>query len=446
MTAPLLYWHVIAQQGLRADKHNPRVQERIRLTEPGRLLTSDGVVILDARRTNGEWYMEYPEPEVFCHLTGYNSRTGLQGGLQAPLFGLGRYQDPWRRILRGRGKGCDVQLTISGEMQRLAAGLMGGRRGAVVALDPKTGGILCMVSSPGYDPTQVLTSTEDFESFRKHPDQVELNRALQGQYPPGSVLKVFTAAAALDAGTADPDDRFSCDGAATIAGDEIRCRLSRGHGRIDFTRAFADSCNIAFAEMGVALGGERFRDYADRFFLLEGPTLPLPAKGGRMSAMVGLDAQAQVAEAAFGQGATLLSPVSVARLAATIANRGQVPQLQIVEQITGPDGESFETLAPAMLGQAVSSEVAETVAGMMVETVERGTGRSARMRGIEVAGKTGSAETPTGRAHAWFAGFAPADEPRVAVAVVVENGGSGGSVAAPIARRVMREALNAGRD
>lgn len=443
MSLWLAYWHVFRAPALRADTHNPRARERLKVTQPGRVLTTDGDLVLEGRRDNEVWYLEYPGRETYCHLTGYNAKTGLQATLREALYGTGRYEDGWVRVLRGRPTGCDITLTINGEAQALATELMSHHSGAVVAIDPRGGDILVMVSAPAYDPTAVLLSAADWQLFQNHPEKPELNRALLGQYAPGSVLKIFTAAAALDAGFVKPDDEFRCSGEIRVGDGTIRCRRARGHGNITFTEALTDSCNVIFADVGRGLGPAAFRDYVQRFGLLEAPALPLPVRGGRMPSMDGEKAEEEVAEAAFGQGAMLVSPLAVARLTATIAARGVVPGVRLVKRITGPQGRQYHEAAPAAGGRAISTEAAETLAGMMVQVVEQGTGRRARIRGVKVAGKTGSAQNPAGPPHAWFAAFAPADNPRVAVAVIVEHGGAGGDVAAPIARRVMEVLLKA---
>lgn len=442
----LAYWHVIRAPALRADTHNPRARERLKVTQPGRVLTADGDLVLEGRRDNEVWYLEYPGRDSYCHLTGYNAKTGLQASLRDALYGTGPYEDPWVRLLRGRPTGCDITLTINGEAQRLATELMAGQSGAVVAIDPRTGDMRVMVSAPAYDPTAVLLSAADWQLFRNHPDKPELNRALLGQYAPGSVLKILTAAAALDSGFVKPDDEFRCRGRIRVGDGTIRCRLTRGHGSITFTEALTDSCNVIFADVGRGLGPAAFRDYMHRFAMLEAPALPLPVRGGRMPAMDGEKAEEEVAEAAFGQGAMLVSPLAVARLTAAIAARGVVPEVRLIEGISGPQGRRFHQQTPAAREPAMSAEAAELLAGMMVKVVEQGTGRRARIRGVKVAGKTGSAQNPAGPPHAWFAAFAPADNPRAAIAVIVEHGGAGGETAAPIARRVMEALLRADGD
>ncbi len=444
MALMLAYWQVVQAPMLRSSTYNPRAHERAKTANPGSLLAADGEPILQGERTNRGAVLTYADPVAYCHLTGYNSRTGLQKSLHHALYGLGRYENPVTELLGGRPQGCKITLTISARAQKLAAELMHRKSGAVVAVDPRDGAVRVMVSAPGYDPRAVLASADAYRRLAQDPDAPELNRALLGQYAPGSVLKVFTAAAALDAGLASPEEEFHCDGEVGIGGTTIRCRRQSGHGELTFAEAFADSCNVVFGRLGAELGPEGLADYAERFHLLAHPELPLPGKDGKMAAMDGADAEAQAAEAGFGQGATLVSPAQIARMAATIANRGEVPKLRLVQSITRGDGAPLYRMRSETLGRAVSASTAETVTEMMVQTVDTGTGRRARLGGLQVAGKTGSAQNPAGPAHAWFVGFAPADAPEAVVAVVIEHAGSGGEEAAPLARRVL-EVLLEGR-
>ena len=441
----LAYWQVIRAPQLRADRNNPRAAERVKLTEPGRLLTHDGKPVLASEKSDEGWVLEYPGHDIYAHLTGYNASSGLQAPLHDALYSLGKYEDPVVTLLRGRPAGCDIALTINSRAQAVAQRMLQGQRGAVIALDPRNGAIRVMVSAPDYDPPAVLESPDDFTIFQNNPERPELNRALLGQYAPGSVLKILTAAAAIDTGFVKPTDRFHCSGQATVGGAVVHCRLASGHGMIPFSWAFADSCNVIFAEVGRGMGPAKFREYVARFRLLDPPGLPLLARGGRMAEMAGRNADVECAEAAFGQGATLVTPLAIARLSATIAAGGVVMAPKLIERITNSRGRVVMRMAPESLGAAVTPETARVVTQLMVETVDRGTGQRAQISGVKVAGKTGSAENPAGLPHAWFTGFAPADKPVVAVAVIIENGGAGGEVSAPIARQVMEALLNAER-
>ncbi len=432
----MAYWQVYRAPGLRADKHNTAARERLARIQPGQLLDRSGETLLGSRRTSKGYERTYPEGRDVCHLTGYNDRSGLQPRLRDALLGVGEFEQSWGELLEGASRGNDVRLTVDLDAQQLATRLMRGKRGAVVALDARDGAVLAMVSAPSYSPEAVLDDKWEYELFRSDPVAPELNRALQGRYPPGSVMKILTVAAALDLDRVAPDSHLKCDGDWLVDGETITC--PRAHGDISVARALEVSCNCIFAQLGGYIGGEDYRSYVKRFHLLDQADLPLPSVLGGMGDLTGPNAAAMLAETAFGQGPTVVTPLALARMTLTIANGGMVVQPYIVAAVQTPDGRILQSGHGRELGRAISAATAANVAGMMAGVVEEGTGRDAALRGVRVAGKTGSAENPHGEAHSWFTAFAPADDPRVVVTVIVENGGSGAEAALPIARRVMR--------
>jgi len=435
------YWQVVRAPGLRAHPYNQQAQQRANSIKPGLIYTGDGELILGVEKDDGGWQHTYPAGPVYCHLTGYNDKTGLQKGLQEALLGIGAYQNRWGAVGYA-GQGLDVVLTIDSKAQRCATKLMEGKRGAVVALDPSNGAILAMVSAPSYDPTQVLQSQMNYEMFANHPASPELNRALQGLYPPGSTLQIFVAAAALDSSTATPQTVFNCHGTEQLAGITVNCSKRGGHGKLTLSRALADSCNIAFAKLAQLTGPAQFRSYAKKFGLLAAPDLPLPTAEGKLSDLVGDDAETELVEAALGQGATLVTPVAMARLAATIASGGQVIQPYLVDRITRQGGELVADYRGRRSGAAISEETARQVAGIMQSSVEEGTASSVALSGYRVAAKTGSAQNPEGKPHSWALAFAPLEAPQAAVAVIVENSVSGRAAAGPIARQILEVLLS----
>jgi penicillin-binding protein A len=373
-------------------------------------------------------------------LTGYNPQTGLQRGLREALYGQGQYANPWRDLLRGGPAGNDIILTVDSAAQRIAREQMQGRRGAVVALDPRDGAVLALVSSPTYDPAEVL-KPEEYDLFRFDPDSPELDRAIQGLYPPGSVFKIFTAAAALDLGLATPETMFTCAGEERVGRARVVCRIGGGHGRLDLDKAMWDSCNIVFAKLAQQIGIDNFIKYVKKMHVLDEADLALPSARGRMYDFRGFKGEVALSEAAFGQGETMLSPLQIARLTAAIANKGHALQPYLVAEVRTPEHRVLLRGQAKDLGQAISASAASQVAGMMVDVVEKGTGRSGSLAVAQVAGKTGSAENPRGPPHAWFTCFAPAENPRAVVTVIVEGGGSGSASAAPVAREVLRQLL-----
>ncbi|HUT75371.1 MAG TPA: penicillin-binding transpeptidase domain-containing protein [Armatimonadota bacterium] len=438
--AYLSYWQVFRAPSLRADEHNTRAQERLKRIEPGKLLDRHGDVMLDARRTTRGWERVYPQGRDACHVTGYNSRSGVQSALRDAFLGIGSYEKPWHEFIEGLDRGNDVRLTIDLRAQQLATRLLRGQRGAVVALDARDGAVLTMVSAPGYDPETLLDNDWEYNLFREDPTAPELNRALQGLYPPGSVMKILTAAAALDLGRVTPDTKLTCEGSCEVDGEVITC--PRRHGSITITQALELSCNVGFTKIGQMIGADDFRGYVKRFHLLDQANLPLPSAAGRMGELTGPRGKVMLAETAFGQGQTLVTPMAIARLTLAIASGGQVRQPYVVAAVLDAGGSTVNSRQALDLGRAVSAQTAAEVAGMMVGVVEEGTAQDAALRSVEVAGKTGSAENPHGEPHAWFTAFAPADSPRVVVTVIVENGGAGSEAAVPIARRVMLQLLS----
>lgn len=434
------YWHVLRAPALRADPHNTRAQDRLRSIVPGRLYDADAELLMGVAGSPGAWKRTYPAGRYVCHLTGYNERSGLQWGLRDAFLGIGTYEKPWAEFIEGPLQGNDVVLTVDLDAQELATRLLRGRRGAVVALSAHTGAVLTLVSAPAYDPAAILASDWDYQLFQEDPDKPEYNRALQGLYPPGSVLKILTAALVLDLGRVRPDTTFRCTGSYEFEGATIRC--PRAHGTVDLAEALAVSCNTTFAQLARQFTAEEFTEYAGRFRLLTRAQLPLPSSEGRLGDFSGPRGGVLLSETAFGQGATLVTPLAIARLTLALAHGGGVLEPYLVELVRGPGGRVVASARPREVGQAVSAATASTVAGMMRGVVEEGTGRVAQLRGINVAGKTGSAENPHGAAHSWFTCFAPAEDPAVVVTVVVENAGAGSEAAAPIAREVLERLLD----
>jgi peptidoglycan glycosyltransferase len=436
------YWQVIAAPALQRNPANARAEARRSLTQPGNIYAADGTtLILGSKRENGVWEASYPEPEVFCHLTGYNQRSGLQWGLQQALRGEGRFADPWQMLLTGRLRGCDVKLTIDAAAQRIAAQALRGHRGAIVALDPRDGAIRVLASAPAYDPAS-LSDPGAFTVFTTDPFSPELDRALMGLYTPGSALKIMTASIALDTHAVTTTQTFSCTGADVVNGSPVRC--PEAHGTVNMDSALAKSCNIYFAHVGAKIGGQRFRDYTRKFHLLDDSLqawLPLPGKSGRMADLLGPRGAQLLVHTAYGQGETMVTPLAMARLTATIARGGTVPQPYLVSEIMDAEHHALATAQPTEWPAAIRPGTASLVAGMMSDVVEKGTAGIMRIPGVRVAAKTGTAQRAHGKPDVWMLAFAPVDHPVVAIAVVIEEGESGSETAGPAALAVMRALL-----
>ncbi len=352
--------------------------------------------------------------------------------------------------------GGSVELTLDPAVQQVAWDALGDQRGAVVAIEPSTGRILAMVSRPSYDPSTLashdLGAVRDaWAALNADPARPLENRAIAGRtYPPGSVFKVVTAAAALESGDYTPETELP--GPAELDLPQTTATLPNvfdgpcGPGDVvSLADALRISCNTAFGQLGIDLGGDALREQADAFGF--DTPLRVPLRVEESTVPEGLNPP-QAAQSAIGQFDVRVTPLQVAMVSAAVANDGVLMRPQLVRTVRGPDLQVVDDVQPEQLGRPVGADTARALTEMMVGVVEDGSGTAAQIEGVSVAGKTGTAQTGNDTdPHAWFTSFAPADDPRVAVAVVVENGGSagseasGGRVAAPIARAVMQAVL-----
>jgi peptidoglycan glycosyltransferase len=407
-----------------------------------------------------KYLRQYPSGSLYADVTGYYTLFTAAG--------LERTQDEFLsgdddRLLASRvtglftnkqRRGGSVITSLVPAVQQAAAQALGNRKGAVVALDPRTGAVLAMVTSPSYDPTPLAshterTATDAYGVLSSDKAQPLLNRATQQTYPPGSTFKLITAAAALAQGR-HPDDRIAApnqlrlpQSTATLPNfDGETC----GDGETDtLIHALTISCNTAFGKLGIDLGADALRQQAEAFgFDSTFPDFPLPqARSVFPSSLDG----AQTAQSAIGQYNVRVTPLQMAEVVAAIANGGKEMKPYLVSELRGPDKRTISRTSPKELGQPISGDVAAELTTMMESVVTSGTGRKAQIDGVSVAGKTGTAEHGTGEPpHAWFVGFAPSDAPKIAVAVIVEDGGgevgTGGAIAAPVAKQVMQAALD----
>jgi peptidoglycan glycosyltransferase len=464
------YVQVFEGNSLRTDPGNVRVLLDEYERQRGAIVV-DGKAVAESRPTNDrlKYLRTYPGKDVYAPATGFYSLiygpTGIEQAENDLLTGsdnrlfIRRLSD----LLTGRDpRGGNVVLTLNRAAQDTAYKALAGRRGAVVALDPRSGAILALASSPSYDPTQL--SSHDPKSIRAAYNRLSnddnepmLDRALNQSYPPGSTFKVVVSAAALQNGrtpetVVDCPHRFKLPQSTKELknfGDET-C----GADRVPLITAFTNSYNTAFAKLGVDLGAAAIRRQAEAFGINDTAfSTPLRASA---SSIGPIPDEAALAQSSIGQRDVKLTPLQGAMIAAAVANRGQLMRPYLVKELQAPDLSVLDRTEPEPLNpdqpQAIPPEVAGQLTSMMVSVVQNGTGRRAQLSGTQVAGKTGTAENAVGKQpHAWFIGFAPADNPTVAVAVVIENAGNenseatGGEASAPIARDVMKAVLDAQR-
>ena len=448
------YWTLVSGEELNADPFNPRVVAAIRDRPRGFIKDAAGTTLAESAQTNDGYKRVYRD-KTLAHVTGYASfqfgASGIEAAYAESLIG----QDPgdplsqWRaRYLRERAPPGSVVLGIDPKVQKAAVDALGGRRGAIVAIDPRNGAILASASWPQYDANLVSDpATEDaaWKQLTADPDKPLINRATQGLYPPGSTFKIITGAAALENGI-DPNAKVRVDDpwqADKSWGTYFVRSSSRAHGDYTMADAYRLSENIYFAKIGLQLGGQKLAEYSQRFGIGSTTHCDIAAAKGQISRTGALDRPTLIADTAYGQGELLVSPLQMALVAATIGMGGVMPTPHYATEVRDAAGHAIRVIAPGPLGQVIRPETARTLTTMLVGAVS-GPGAfafAAKIPGVDVAGKTGSAENPSGPPHGWFVGFAPAAAPTVAVAILLENSPRGGEDAAPLGGRVMAAAL-----
>ena len=468
MTALLVnvtYLQFFASADLRNRPANSRVLLDEYSRERGPILLGSTAIAASIRTADQLRYLrQYANGPLYESATGYYSvvygATGIERAENSVLAGSDDrfFVDRLQHLFAGRGvKGGAVRLTLDPAAQKAAFDGLAGRTGAVVAIDPRTGAILALVSSPSFDPNALSSHNpakirDTYAALLKDPAEPMLNRPLAMTLPPGSTFKLVTAAAALESGNYTPTTMVP--GPASLKLPNTTKVLHNWSGTAcgpknttTLENALAISCNTAFASIGLALGDQALRSQAEKFGFGTSFDIPLHAATSRFPAQLN---EPQTAMAAIGQYDVTATALQMAMVAAAIGNNGQVMNPYLVAQVLSPELQTLETAAPSAFSQAMSPANASTLMAMMVTVVERGTGSNARIPGITVGGKTGTAQTAPGRPpHAWFVAVAPAGIgglAQIAVAVVLENGGgaaevSGNKLAAPIARAVIEAVL-----
>ncbi|MFC0675682.1 peptidoglycan D,D-transpeptidase FtsI family protein [Brachybacterium hainanense] len=456
------YFQVIAQGRLNADGRNARTiyNEFGRNRGP---IVVDGTPIAWSEKSDDTYgYLRTYEPgSMYAHVTGYYSVVYGFGGLERSLNDtLSGEADSlfYQRVvdtLSGRDmQGATVELTLDSQAQQAAYDALGDRRGAVVALDPETGEILAMVSTPSFDPNRLSShSTKDvrasWSELNEDPERPLTNRAIGGDlYPPGSTFKLLVAASALDSGSYTKDSVIPGPGTYPLpnsssvmnnhaGGDQTPCGPDD---QSTLQSALEQSCNTSFAMLGVELGEDQLSGTLDDYGFGDRMSIPQTVTASR----IGTDLDdAQLASTSIGQYETRVTPLQMAMVAGSFAHDGVVMEPGLVKSVRTQDQRVISEFTPKERSQPLTAANAAQMRTMMVGTVEEGTGSAARIDGVEVGGKTGTAETGRGtKPHSWFVGYAQSGDRKVAVAVVVEEGGYGSKVAAPIAKDVMEAVID----
>jgi peptidoglycan glycosyltransferase len=470
------YWQVYrGYADLGRDPANPRIVDQ-RISQPrGRILDRNGVVLAESEATPDGYRRHYAVPSM-VHTLGFHSDrfgdTNLEAAFDAQLSGqrpLSLLDRLAATLFHRPPPPDDLTLTVDKRIHDAAVQALGKSAGAVVALDPHSGAVLAIVSTPYFDPN---AADADLAQLQSDAAQPLFNRALQARYVPGSTFKTVTATAALDSGLVDLSAPFMCTTAVKVGTYSMDCKNSQHVPRLTYKQAYAWSSNRTFGLTGLLLGfpnlapinpwlndkppaaypwaedparietsANVLQDYAKRFGFERSIPFDLPVAPSHVKNTGTRWTPELLVQTAFGQGELDVTPLQMALIAATVANGGRVPTPYVAMELRRGDAAEQLHQPGEFFSIASSNDVASTMTSFMVEGVDNGYAAKAAIPGVKVAGKTGTAEVGDGTSHSWFIGFAPADAPRIALAVIMEHQGSGSDFATPAAQAVLRAAL-----
>lgn len=434
----VIYFNAVKSEDFINSPYNTRQDTFSDRVVRGNIESSDGEVLA---RTNvyddGSEERVYPYENVFAHVVGYdsNGKSGLESEANFQLLTSHQFfLDQMKNEFRDRkNTGDTVVSTLDAGLQVTAYNALGDRRGAVVALEPSTGKILVQVSKPDFDPNTIAENWDWLVSDENNSSL--LDRATNGAYPPGSTFKVVMALDYFRTKGSFEGYSYLCQGSITLDDHTISCYNGTVHGQEDFYSAFASSCNCAFADMGSSIGASSMRKTAED--LLFNKKLPLSSYK-KSSFTLDKDSPVPlIMQTAIGQGNTLVSPMHMALITSAVANGGILMKPYLIDQVKSVDGEIVKTTQPEVYKKLMTTNEANLLGKLMKNVVEYGTASALSGRGYTAAGKTGSAEfDENGSSHSWFIGYSNVDHPDLAVAVIVENGGTGSQAAVPIAGEI----------
>jgi peptidoglycan glycosyltransferase len=457
-------WTVFEASSLRDNRLNARnllEQQRI---DRGPIVAADGSLLArSVRGAEGVYHRTYPAGEQFAHAVGYYftepdiGATGLESSRNSELNGSstnGSLQSVLDQLQGKRQQGNKVVTSLDPAAQRVANEQLSGHEGAVVALEPRTGAVTVMASVPSYDPNKLRGSVRAYEALARNAGggRPLVNRATQFGYAPGSTFKVVTATAAIDSGQYTPESTVSGRNGVVVSGVPLQNDNNESFGPITLTQALAHSVNTVWAQVAEHLGKSTMARYMNRFGFDRKPRLDYPTQEMSISGsyqgerlVSPRSPLVDVGRMGIGQDKLEVVPLQMAEVAAAVANQGRLMTPHLTQRIVDPEGRTVETISPSVQAVVMRPSTADAVRGMMEAVVNEGTGTSAQIPGVQVAGKTGTAETQIGTAinNVWFIAFAPAQNPRVAIAVTLKGvPGQGASFAAPVAKAVIERLLH----
>lgn len=453
----LTYFSFYKSAAVVKDVTNPRIRAEEEDVLRGSILDRDGNKIAYSQMTgDGKQKRIYNNGQIYAHILGYNSytygKTGMELAYNDILQGKGYGGDILQVIYQGikngfasnERNGYDIYLTIDKDAQEAAYKMLGDDKGAVAAINTKTGEIIALVSKPSFNPGLIDEKFDIYNNDTKGTPFV--NRAAQGYYSPGSVFKIVTASAALEKDPKISEKTFNCTGGLKIGTYTLTEQGGAVHGKVTLGKAFRVSCNTTFGQIGIELGYDALKNMAEKFMFNRQIKVndiydSINIKSGSIK-IDNKNMKALIAQDAIGQHGVTTNPLHMALITSAIANNGIMMEPYIVKEIKDKYGNVIDKEKPKELETVVSKGTADEVKKYMIDTVKSGTGTRAKISGITVGGKTGSAENENHEeTHSWFTAFAPAEDPQIAVAVIVEEGGVGGKRAAEIAREVIKAYL-----
>ena len=436
------YFQFVKSEDFINSPYNKRQDLFARKVTRGEIISADGRILAETiTDTDGTETRYYPYANMFAHVVGFstNGKSGLESIANFNL--LRSHTMTLEKVvneLQGeKNIGDNVVTTLNYDLQDTAYEALGKYDGAIVVMEPSTGKILAMVSKPDYDPNNIA---EDWDELTAEDSEssVLLNRATQGLYPPGSVFKIFTTLEYVHENSDYEDYSFDCNGKFTEGDSVIHCYKNKRHGQEDLIGSFADSCNSSFASLGLTLNPDSFTELCDS--LLFNTSLPLRFESSKSSFSLDADADVStVLETSIGQGKTLVTPMHMALVVSAIANDGVLMNPYLIDHTENYNGIVVDAYEPTEYGTLLSAEDASLMQTFMREVVEDGTGERLLGQSYAASGKTGKAEfsTSSKASHAWFVGYAHReDKEDIAVAVIVEDSGSGSEYAVPIAKKI----------
>lgn len=439
----MVYFHTVSSEEFLNSPYNSRQDTFQEWVVRGEIQASDGTVLAKTEvDEEGNEKRIYPHNQVYAHVVGYmdKGKSGLESLMNYEL--LTSHANPVEKVTNEfqekKNQGDNVITTLDPKLQQVAYDALGNNRGAVVVMEPDTGKVLASVSKPDFNPN---TLSQQWDSLvADENNSCLVNRALQGQYPPGSTFKIVTTLAYLrEHGNDISGFGFNCTGELTAGNYTLHDYNNSVHGQENLETAFAKSCNTAFAQMGMDLNRSAYKEVADDLLFNSKLPIDLPYNKSKFT-LEKNDADELTMQTAIGQGNTLVTPMHMAMIVSAIANDGELMKPQFVEKIESYTGSTVKTYAPKSVDQLMTKEEAQILEGLMRGVVSEGTASALAGLGHDIVGKTGSAEHGdlSQPSHSWFVGYSNAEDPDIAVAVIAESAGTGSAVAVPVASKIFQ--------